>query len=178
MARSQAGKVEATMRPHKSIAKFPTSARVTVAAFMIWSVAVGVSSNAGASPSFVRPPQFAPGRAPGGSVPLGVVPAAQAMQLSVVLPPSHADELQSLLAGLYDPSSALYHQWLRPGQFVSRFAPAASDINAVRSWLQSKGMATGAVSGFALRASAPERPGAGAVGPSVEGYRTPGGSGG
>ncbi len=133
------------MRPHKSIAKFPTSARVTVAAFMIWSVVVGVGSNAGASPNFVRPQQFAPGSAPRGSVSLGVVPADQTMQLSVVLPPSHADVLQSLLADLYDPSSSLYHQWLRPGQFASRFAPSGTDVSAVRSWLRSKGIVAGAV---------------------------------
>src|SRR5262249_55480044 len=43
------------------------------------------------------------------------------------------------LASVSDPSSAAYGNWLTTAEFRSRFAPAQSDVNAVRSWLTGQG---------------------------------------
>jgi subtilase family serine protease len=48
-------------------------------------------------------------------------------------------DLDTTLAGLYDPSSPSYRRWLTPGQFHARFSPPASDVAAVRAWLSSEG---------------------------------------
>lgn len=47
--------------------------------------------------------------------------------------------LDSLLAAQLNPSSPLYHQWLTPDQFATRFGMAQSDIDQVESWLQQRG---------------------------------------
>ena len=48
-------------------------------------------------------------------------------------------DLQKLVDGLHDPKSPSYHQWLKPGQFGTRFGVSDSDLEAVQAWLQSKG---------------------------------------
>jgi len=48
-------------------------------------------------------------------------------------------DLQQLLTQQTDPGSPLYHQWLTPDDFASRFGIADSDIAATESWLQSRG---------------------------------------
>jgi Pro-kumamolisin, activation domain/Bacterial Ig-like domain (group 3) len=47
--------------------------------------------------------------------------------------------LQSLLDQQHDKSSANYHRWLTPDEFGRQFGPADQDIQAVTSWLQSRG---------------------------------------
>jgi subtilase family serine protease len=46
---------------------------------------------------------------------------------------------EATLASISDPDSAAYGNWLTNRQFVDRFAPAASDVSAVQSWLKSQG---------------------------------------
>lgn len=48
-------------------------------------------------------------------------------------------ELDRLLAGLHEPSSPQFHQWLTPEQFGERFGPSPEDIDAVTGWLTSHG---------------------------------------
>jgi Pro-kumamolisin, activation domain/Subtilase family len=57
------------------------------------------------------------------------------------------------MSALYDPTSSEYHQWLKPGQFVQRFGPSKSEIQATESWLSSKGFASASLDGFAVHAS-------------------------
>src|SRR5580700_794953 len=47
--------------------------------------------------------------------------------------------LQALLDQQHDKSTANYHRWLTPQQFGEQFGPADQDIQAVTSWLQSRG---------------------------------------
>ncbi len=48
---------------------------------------------------------------------------------------------QALLAKVSTPGSAQYGQYLNHDQFVTQFAPAASDVTAARTWLKSQGFA-------------------------------------
>ena len=47
---------------------------------------------------------------------------------------------EALAAGVSDPRSSNYRDYLTPGQFRQRFAPTSTDVNAVKSWLTSVGM--------------------------------------
>jgi subtilase family serine protease len=53
--------------------------------------------------------------------------------------PEQESALQQLLSAQQNPSSPLYHQWLTPDTFASRFGMADEDITAAETWLQSQG---------------------------------------
>jgi subtilase family serine protease len=53
--------------------------------------------------------------------------------------PAQEDDLQQLLAAQQNRSSPLYHQWLTPDTFATRFGMADDDIAAAETWLQSQG---------------------------------------
>jgi subtilase family serine protease len=54
---------------------------------------------------------------------------------------------KALLAKVSDPDSAQYGQYLTRAQFVQKFAPAASDVSAARTWLTSQGFSIRGVLG-------------------------------
>ena len=58
---------------------------------------------------------------------------------------SQEAEVQSLMAAQQNPSSPLYHQWLTPEQFASRFGMADADIAKVQSWLERQGFSIDSV---------------------------------
>src|SRR4029077_4882974 len=70
---------------------------------------------------------------------LGPTPAAQVFQVGVTMQHDQA-AVQTALAGLYDPSSPSYHQWLSPAQFQSRFDASAQRVALVRSFATAHGM--------------------------------------
>ena len=69
----------------------------------------------------------------------GADPNADPVVFSVWLGWSRNGDLDRTLAGLYDPTSPTFHQWLTPTEFHTRFSPPASDVAAVRRWLSSEG---------------------------------------
>src|ERR1700722_8451939 len=128
-----------------------------VIAILVLTGALGITEQATASASaapMVRLSQLAPGAAPRTWTSLGSLSADQQLQISVVLPPSHAAQLAQLLEELYDPASPEYHQWLHPGEFLQKFGPSSSSLNSVRSWLHQMGIGSTSVSGFAVGFSA------------------------
>jgi subtilase family serine protease len=48
-------------------------------------------------------------------------------------------DVDATLAGLYDPSSPTYNQWMTPAQFRARFSPSQAQVDAVRTWLGDAG---------------------------------------
>lgn len=54
-------------------------------------------------------------------------------------------DLKALTAAQQNPASPLYHQWLTPEQFASRFGMADADIAKVESWLQQQGFSIDSV---------------------------------
>jgi len=88
---------------------------------------------------------------PGGSVPplppgshaVGALPGADALRVDVVLRPRHPAALQAFAAAVSTPSSPLFRQYLRRGQFAGRFGPAPSTVAATRAWLAGLGVAVG-----------------------------------
>ena len=68
------------------------------------------------------------------------------MTVTLVLQPNNAGQLNSLLKELYDPTSKQYHNWLAKGVFNQQFAPSASQIAQVSSFLKAAGLKVGASS--------------------------------
>jgi subtilase family serine protease len=76
------------------------------------------------------------------------------MSVEIALAPGNASALSQLLANLYDPQSANYHQWLAQGEFDAQFAPSRAEVAAVTSYLRSAGLIMQqTASPFLLRAS-------------------------
>lgn len=68
--------------------------------------------------------------------------------ITIVFSRSSAQEadLQNLITAQHDPHSPLYHEWLTPDEFASRFGVAGSDLAKVRSWLEQQGFSVDSVS--------------------------------
>src|SRR5579883_1695898 len=66
--------------------------------------------------------------------------ANQQLNLSIGLQLRNTDQLAALLAAMYDPQSPQYRQYLTPDQFNQLFAPSASDVQQVVSFLQGQGL--------------------------------------
>lgn len=80
---------------------------------------------------------------------LGEVPSSTVLRgVTVVFKRSAAQEseLQTLLAAQQNPSSSLYHKWLTPDEFATRFGLADADISKVKSWLSQEGFTVTRVS--------------------------------
>jgi pseudomonalisin len=78
---------------------------------------------------------------------LGPVSPSRRITVGVVLRnPNQAAE-DSFLAQLYDPSSAVYQQFLDPGTFDQQFGVPASTVSAAQSWLAGGGMQVATVEG-------------------------------
>lgn len=64
---------------------------------------------------------------------------AQRLLLVLNRPPEREAILQQLLKDLHTPGSPSYHHWLTPAEIGARFGPADSDLDAVKSWLNTSG---------------------------------------
>jgi hypothetical protein len=62
---------------------------------------------------------------------VGELPADHSLRLAIGLPLRHPDELNQLLARLYDSASRDYHRFLTPEVFTARFGPTEADYAAV-----------------------------------------------
>jgi subtilase family serine protease len=65
--------------------------------------------------------------------------AASTIHFGVLLEMRDAAGAEATLAALSDPASPSYGKWLTGGEFTSRYAPAAGDVAAVRTWLAGQG---------------------------------------
>jgi hypothetical protein len=61
------------------------------------------------------------------------------MVLTLALRPGGREELRGMLAAVHDPASPLYHQWLTPQEFGSRFGAGDEAVQAVAGWLAGHG---------------------------------------
>ena len=127
-----------------------------------------------AASAAIRATAFAPS-VPHGATRIGRLPPAQPLTISVILKPSHADALDTLIAAQYNPASPSYEQWLTPADFDRLFGPSADQIDVATSWLHSRGLSDVTVNGFAVRATAPSQTIADALGVSFSSYALAGG---
>jgi len=71
---------------------------------------------------------------------VGTPAATQVMNLHVVLPVRDRDGLKALAASVSDPQSPLFRHYITPAEFTERFGPTQADYDAVRSYLQERGL--------------------------------------
>ena len=69
----------------------------------------------------------------------GPADRASAVQFRVYLDWQDADAAAAYARAVSDPRSSSYKKFLTPGQFRSRFAPSASQVESVRTWLAQQG---------------------------------------
>jgi sugar lactone lactonase YvrE len=76
----------------------------------------------------------------GQAQPVGDLPAAQIVQLDIVLPLSDQAGLDSFLSELYDPASPSYRHFLTVKEFTARFGPSQANYNAVVAFAKANGL--------------------------------------
>ncbi len=91
------------------------------------SCATLLAGAAAASPALAAVPAAVP------------VEATRPVAFDVMMPLRNADKLEAFVAGLHDPASPTYHQWLTPAQFGLRFGPETSKVAAVAASLRARG---------------------------------------
>ena len=70
----------------------------------------------------------------------GRMPAGQTLRLVMVLPLRNQDELENLLADLYNPDSPSYHKFLTVDEFTARFGPTQDDYDTAIAFAQENGL--------------------------------------
>ena len=71
---------------------------------------------------------------------VGPYTASPKLRLVLALQPPHMAEEQQFLADLQNRKSPLYHQFLTPQEWATRFAPSEQDEQAVVDWATSNGL--------------------------------------
>jgi kumamolisin len=71
---------------------------------------------------------------------LGNVNVDRSIPVTFVLPLRNQEELESLIARMYDPSDALYKKYLSTSEFIERFSPTQEDYDKVIAYAKSLGM--------------------------------------
>ena len=66
--------------------------------------------------------------------------AATNVNLAIGLPLRNREALTNLIEQINDPASTNYHKYLTPAQFNDKFAPSASDYQAVADFAQQHGL--------------------------------------
>jgi len=72
--------------------------------------------------------------------PIGHLPAAQTMRLTLVLPLRNEAELDNFLQELYDPSSLSYRHFLTVEEFTARFGPTPEDYDSAIHFAEANGL--------------------------------------
>jgi subtilase family serine protease len=66
---------------------------------------------------------------------LGPANTAQTIDVVIWLNPHNPGQLETLAEDLYEPTSSHYHDWLKPADIASRFAPTAAEAQTVGEFL-------------------------------------------
>ena len=70
---------------------------------------------------------------------VGATSTSKVMEVTFNLPLRNEDQLDALLADLYNPASPSFHKYLQPSEFDKRFGPVQADYDALVAWAQNNG---------------------------------------
>ena len=70
---------------------------------------------------------------------MGHANSALQLRMEVTMALRNRPALDQLIRDQQDPASPRYQQWLTPQQFIDRFGPTRSDVDAVAQWLGAQG---------------------------------------
>ena len=102
-----------------------------------------------ASTAFGSPSMVAIGatpRVPSNAKALGAVSSSASVSGEIVLKPRNNAALARFIGEVTDKSSPMFHQYLAPGAFATRFGPTQATADAVRSQLKADGLQVDGVS--------------------------------
>ena len=68
------------------------------------------------------------------------LPDSQPIQLEVIMALNNRAQLTQLEADIQNRDSPSYHRWLTPQQFAANFGPTTQQMQAVSTWLRSRGL--------------------------------------
>ena len=71
---------------------------------------------------------------------IGSPAATQVMNLDIVLPVRDREGLKALAAAITDPQSPMFRKYITPSEFTERFGPTQADYDAVRSYMEERGL--------------------------------------
>lgn len=71
---------------------------------------------------------------------IGPEEASTTISVTLWLQPRNRATLDTLAEQLYDQSSPNYHQWLKPAELISQFAPTAEQLGVAKQFLTEHGM--------------------------------------
>jgi subtilase family serine protease len=77
---------------------------------------------------------------------VGRLPENQTMRVVLVLPLRNQEELDGLVADLYNPSSPSYHHFLSVDEFTARFGPTQEDYDTLIAFARENGLTVAATS--------------------------------
>ena len=97
------------------------------------------------------------------------------LQMSVGLSLRNQARLSALLAGMYDPASPYYHQFLTPNEFAQQFGPTAEQQQAVIDYLTQQGFTVTATYPTLIDFNGPESLAEQVFGVSINDYLSPDG---
>jgi kumamolisin len=97
------------------------------------------------------------------------------LSMNIGLALRNQDHLNSLLASLYDPSSAMYRQYLTPDEFAQQFAPTPDQRQAVIDYLTQQGFTITQVYPTLIDFSGPQSLAEKTFSVSINDYQTPDG---
>ncbi len=107
---------------------------LTAASFLLTRPAGAVPLGFKSLPALRPPAMFA-------RAPVGDLPATNHLTLALGLPLHHRDQLNTLIAQLYNPHSTNYHRFLTPAEFGGRFGPTPAEYQSVVQFAISHGLA-------------------------------------
>ncbi len=136
---------------------------------------VVLSGPATAAPAMSRLSRLDPTLTPHGVTLIGPLARSRQIEFDVVLPPSHPQQLTSLLHAQYTVGSRQYHRWLTPAEFGRAFDPAPGTVSQVQAWLAGVGLTATYSSGFSVRVSGAANTVESAFGLSLDNYQLSGG---
>ena len=84
-----------------------------------------------------------PEQLPAGSSIVGALPGTNTLSVQVALRPADPAALDAFVQAVTTPGSSSYRRFLAPGEFATRFGPAAGTIAAARAWLAGAGLTVG-----------------------------------
>ena len=100
---------------------------------------------------------------------------SRSLQMSVGLSLRNQARLSALLAGMYDPASPYYHQFLTPNEFAQQFGPTAEQQQAVIDYLTQQGFTVTATYPTLIDFNGPESLAEQVFGVSINDYLSPDG---
>lgn len=122
----------------------PSRIGIAVAVPVLATTVVAAAASSASAASHVRHLGTRPSWATA-SRDVGRANGSDRVDLRVWLQFRDAAQVRALAAAVTDPKSPQYRHYLTPAQFTARYAPTASQANAVAAWLRSAGLRVTAV---------------------------------